>query len=139
MALQDKYAQLIAQAKTLGTHDLQVREENNVLYIDGEVASGAVKDQLWNIYEQIDPNYSAGDLVLDVKVAATAVGTQYKVTTETSNLNVRKGPGTDQPIIGKAAHHSIVTLLNKYNEAWALIRTETGEEGYVSSQYLTQL
>lgn len=139
MALQDKYAQIIDQAKSLGASNLQVREQNNVLYIDGEVASGAAKDQLWNTYEQLDPNFRSGDLVLDVKVAAAAAGTQYKVTTESSNLNVRKGPGTDQPIIGKAGHHSVVTLLNKYNESWALVRTENGEEGYVSSQYLTQL
>lgn len=139
MALQDKYAQIIDQAKNLGASNLEVREQNNVLYIDGEVASGAAKDQLWNIYEQLDPNFRSGDLVLDVKVAAAAAGTQYKVTTESSNLNVRKGPGTDQPIVGKAAHHSVVTLLNKYNESWSLVRTENGEEGYVSTQYLTQL
>ncbi len=53
------------------------------------------------------------------------------------NLNVRKGPGTDQAIVGKAAHGSTVTLVNKTNDQWWLIRTENGEEGYAYAQYLT--
>ena len=65
--------------------------------------------------------------------------TRLKVTTESSNLNLRKGPGTDQPIIGKAAHHSEVTLLSKYNSEWALIRSENGTEGYCSLKYLTAI
>ena len=56
-----------------------------------------------------------------------------------SNLNIRKGPGTDQPIIGKAAHNSIVTLLSKYNSEWALVRSDKNEEGYCSLKYLTPI
>lgn len=136
MALQEKYAELINAAKSSGVQNLQVREQNNVLYIDGDASSGAVKDNLWNIYNKIDPDFRGGDLILNVNVSA-ASGTKAKVTTETSNLNIRKGPGTEQPIVGKAAHNEIVTVLNQTNQQWWLIKTDKGEEGYAYSQYLS--
>ncbi len=136
MSLQDKYKQLIDAANTTGISNLQVREQNNVLYIDGSAPDGAAKDKLWNIYNQIDPDYRAGDLIMNVDVAASA-GTKAKVTTESSNLNIRKGPGTDQPIVGKATHNEIVTLQSKTNDQWWLIKTDNGEEGYAYSQYLS--
>jgi hypothetical protein len=137
MALQDKYRTLVDTAKSSGVSNLQVREQDGVLYIDGQAPSGAVKDQLWNTYGQIDPNFKTGDVVMNVNVASAAPGTKAKVTTEKSNLNIRKGPGTDQPIVAKAGHNSMVTLVSKTSEQWWLIRTEAGEEGYAYAQYLT--
>jgi uncharacterized protein YgiM (DUF1202 family) len=63
--------------------------------------------------------------------------TQVKVVTESSNLNIRKGPGTDQPIVGKAAHGEVITLVSKLNDQWWLVRTKDNEEGYAYAQYLT--
>ena len=138
MAVQEKYAELINTAKQSGVNNLQVREQNNVLYIDGEAPTGIVKDKLWEVYNKLDPDFRSGDVVLDVKVAAMAMGTKAKVVTESSNLNIRKGPGTDQPIAGKAAHHEIVTIVNQTNDQWSLIRRDNGEEGYVYSRYLAK-
>ena len=135
--LQDKYAELVSAAKASGASNLAVRDQDNVLYIDGEVPTGEVKDKLWMIYDKIDPDFRAADLVLNLNVSNAAPGTKLKVTTKSSNLNIRKGPGTDQPIIGKAPHLSEVTLLSKYNDEWALIRSADGVEGYCSLQYLT--
>ena len=137
--LQDKYADLITAAEATPTSNLAVRAQDNVLYIDGVVPTGEAKDKLWGIYDKIDPDYRSGDLVLNLNVSPAAPSTRLKVTTESSNLNIRKGPGTDQPIIGKAAHNSEVTLLSKYNDEWALIRSENGEEGYCSLKYLTAI
>ncbi len=137
MALQDKYKELLDTARTLGISNLQAREQDNVLYIDGEAPNGAAKDQLWNVYGKIDPDFRAGDVVMNVNVTSMAPGGKAKVTTEKSNLNIRKGPGTDQPIIGKAAHHEVVTLVSKMNDQWWLIRTDKGEEGYAYAQYLS--
>ena len=135
MALQSKYQPLIQAAQQAGVSNLQVREQNNVLYIDGTANSGAVKDQLWNVYNQIDPDFRSGDLVLNIETNVTS-GAQARVVTESSNLNIRKGPGTDQPIVGKAAHGETVTVVNKSNEQWWLVRTKDGEEGYAYAQYL---
>lgn len=137
MLLESKYQELITAATVSGVSNLQVRDQEGVLYIDGEAATGAVKDMLWSVYDKIDPNFLSGDLVMNIKVAATAPVTKAKVTTERSNLNIRKGPGTDQPIVGKAAHHEIVTVVSHSSELWWLIRTEDGEEGYAYAQYLT--
>ena len=136
MALQDKYRELIDTAKNSGVSNLQVSEQNNVLHVTGEAPNAQVKDILWNVYNKIDPDYRAGDLVLDVNTNATA-GSKAKVVTQSSNLNIRKGPGTDQPVVGKAAHNEVVTVLNKANDQWSLVRTDKGEEGYVYSQYLS--
>ena len=137
MALQDKYKELLDAASASGIINLQSREQNGVLYINGEAPSGKAKDNLWDIYGKIDPDFRAGDVVMNINVSSMVTGSKAKVPTERSNLNIRKGPGTDQPIIGKAAHHEIVTLVSKTNEQWWLIRTDNGEEGYAYAQYLS--
>ncbi|WP_316824509.1 SH3 domain-containing protein [Pedobacter miscanthi] len=136
MALTDKYKALTDAASVAGITDLAVREQDGVLYVDGTAADGATKDHLWEVYNQIDPNFTSGDLVLNVNVAIDAAVTHAKVVTESSNLNIRKGPGTDQPIVGKAAHGEVITLVNRSNDLWWLVRTKDGEEGYCYAQYL---
>lgn len=137
MFVKNKYKDIISAATEAGVSNLQVREQEGVLYIDGEAPSGAVKDMLWMEYDKVDPNFLSGDLVMNINVISTAPVTKAKVTTEHSNLNIRKGPGTDQPIVGKAAHHEIVTVVSQSSELWWLIRTKDDEEGYAYAQYLT--
>lgn len=137
MALQDKYKELLDAAKASGVSALAVREQDNVLYVDGEAPTGDIKDKLWDIYGKLDPDFRAGDLIMNINVSAMAPGARAKVVTEKSNLNIRKGPGTDQPIVGKAAHHEMVTLVSKTNDQWWLIRTDDGEEGYAYARYLS--
>ncbi len=138
MALQDKYKELTDAAAVAGVTDLAVREAEGVLYVDGTAPTGAAKQQLWDIYEKLDPNFTSGDLVLNINAAAGLVeGAKVKITTSKSNLNIRKGPGTDQDIIGKAARGEVVTFIRKENDQWWLIRTDAGEEGYSFTQYLT--
>ena len=136
MALEDKYKQLTDAATAAGVNNLAVRTQGGVLYIDGTASDGATKDHLWEIYNKIDPNFTSGDLVLNINVAIDAAVTHAKVVTESSNLNIRKGPGTDQPIVGKASHGEIITLVNRSNDLWWLVRTKDNEEGYCYAQYL---
>lgn len=135
-ALQDKYKQLIDTANASGITNLTINEQGDVLHIGGEAPTGEAKDKLWDIYNKIDPDFRTGDLIMNVNVAASA-GTKAKVTTDSTNLNVRQGPGTDQPIVGKAAHGEIVTLQSKTNDQWWLIKTDGGVEGYAYAQYLS--
>jgi uncharacterized protein YgiM (DUF1202 family) len=132
--LQEKYKQLIDAATTSG---MNVREQDNVLYINGEATNGATKDNLWNIYGQLDPDFRSSDVVMDINVNDTMAGSKVKVNTDSTNLNIRKGPGTDQPIVGKAAKDEMVTLISKTNDQWWLVRTDAGEEGYAYAEYLT--
>jgi hypothetical protein len=136
MALQEKYRVITDAATAAGVTNLQVREQDGVLYIDGTAPNGAVKDQLWGVYGQVDPNFTSGDLILNINVSIDAAVTKVKVVTESSNLNIRKGPGTDQPIVGKASKDEIITLVSRSNDQWWLVRTADGEEGYSYAQYL---
>ena len=134
MTLKEKYQPIVDAAAQAGA-SLLVAEQNGVLYIQGEVPSGEVKDKLWEVYGTIDPNFSAGDLVLDVN-AVVVEGGKVRVITKDSNLNIRQGPGTDQPIVGRAAIGEIITLISKSNDQWWLVRTNDGEQGYSYAAYL---
>ncbi len=138
MALQDKYRTLISAAQGAGVTGLQVREQGGVLYIDGTAPSAAVKDNLWNTYNQIDPDFKSGDVIMNINTNISS-GSQATVDTNNSNLNIRRGPGTDQPIVGKAAKGETVTVINQTNQQWWLVRSKDGEEGYAHSQYLAVL
>ena len=69
MALKDKYAKLLSYAGSSNVDNLSVIEKDNVLYVSGE-ATPVVKNNIWNIYNEIDPDMRAGDLVLDIKEKA---------------------------------------------------------------------
>ena len=127
---------MLHAASTAGASNFVVTEQDNVLYVNGNAPSGEEKDKLWDIYNTIDPGFRAGDLIMNVNVAGTPGGKAW-VTTGQANLNIRKGPGTDQPIVGKAAHNELGTLISKTNGQWYLIKTDAGEEGYAYAQYLT--
>ena len=64
MALTDKYSALIAIAKQ---HNVSVKEDNGVLRIKGEVPTTEVKDEMWKVYNQLDPNFKSGEVVLNVE------------------------------------------------------------------------
>ncbi len=65
--------------------------------------------------------------------------TKLKVNTVSSNLNIRNEPSMNGTVVGKAAHLETVTLISKENSEWGKIRTDDGEEGYASAEYLTAI
>ena len=68
--LRDKYQSLIAMAEGNGVADLNIQEQDNVLHIHGTVPSEAVKQQLWDEYNRLDPDMRSGDVVMNLEVAA---------------------------------------------------------------------
>jgi len=68
MALTEKYQSLIDIANQNGVNNLQVAEQDGVLYVSGSTANGDVKQKMWDEYNRIDPDYRAGDLVLNIEV-----------------------------------------------------------------------
>lgn len=114
MALQEKYRELISIAQTSGITGLQVREQDNVLYIDGKAPSQQIKKQLWDIYNKIDPDYRAGDLVLNIEAEGgdmeeytvvqgdnlTKIGKKYGIGWQQiydANKDIIKNPDLIQP------------------------------------------
>ena len=66
MALIEKYQSLIDMANQLGISGLNVTENNDTLNIDGVAGSAQAKQQLWDEYGRLDPDYRSGDLVMNI-------------------------------------------------------------------------
>ncbi|QDP85725.1 SH3 domain-containing protein [Chryseobacterium sp. SNU WT5] len=135
-ALQDKYASVISAAQSSGVSNLQVSEQDGILYVSGKASSSSAKDAVWNALGAIDSTYSASDINVDVQVAGLAAGASLKVNTESSNLNIRQEPSTEAAVVGKAAKGESVTLVEQTSEEWWKVKTADGEEGYAYARYL---
>ena len=135
-ALQDKYASVISAAQSAGVSNLQVSEQDGILYVSGSTNSSAAKDAVWNALGAIDSTYSASDINVDVQVAGLAAGASLIVATESSNLNLRQDPSTEAAVVGKAAKGASVTLVEQTSDEWWKVRNSEGQEGYAYARYL---
>jgi len=124
----------ILKASGINIPNLWVQDVNGTLTIVGTVpdlqtaekAVAALKAQpgvvnVFNLLEMED---------------LTSKNIKMKVITKSSNLNIRKGPGTDYDIVGKASHESHVQLIKRMYNDWYYVRTEDGVEGFSSANYL---
>ena len=73
MSIQEKYQTLLELANQNGT-TYTLSEANGVLHVDGTAPSPEAKQQLWDEYNRIDPDYRSGDLVLNINTAGQAAG-----------------------------------------------------------------
>lgn len=101
MSLQDKYKELTDLATNLGVSNLQVRDQDNVLYIDGTAKSADDKEKLWNAYGKIDPDFRAGDVVMNIEVAEGTT-TDYTVASGDSLSKIGKAHGVSWQTIYEA-------------------------------------
>jgi nucleoid-associated protein YgaU len=118
MALQQKYQDLINSAQTSGTANLQVREQNNVLYVDGQVPSEEVKQKLWDLYNRIDPDYRSGDLVMNLTVAGGGE-TEYEVVSGDSLSKIGKKFGVAWKDIYEA-NRNVISNPDLIQPGWKL-------------------
>jgi nucleoid-associated protein YgaU len=75
MSLQEKYQSLIDLAGNVGVSDLVVSEAEGFLTIAGAAPTAEAKQQLWDEYGRIDPDYRSGDLVLNITAPEAAANT----------------------------------------------------------------
>lgn len=75
MALQDKYQTLIDMANQSGISGLNITEGDGFIKIEGNASSAEDKQQLWDEYARIDPEYRSGDLVLNINAPEAASNT----------------------------------------------------------------
>lgn len=136
MSLQDKYAGVISAAHSAELGNLNIQEQDGILYITGDAASSASKDKVWDALGAIDPSFTASDINIDVQVKGLGAGANLIVATEESNLNIRQEPSTDASIVGKAAKGSSVSLLEQSSDEWWKVKTADGVEGYAYARYL---
>ena len=89
MSLQEKYQTLLELANQNGT-SYELSEGEGVLHINGTAPSEEAKQQLWDEYNRIDPDYRAGDLMLNVNVGGAAAGGGGHTYTVESGDNLSK-------------------------------------------------
>lgn len=149
MGLFDKLAQAITTPQEKANYNalltsagisipnIKFSMENGVLSVTGQVADGATAEAAVAALKKA-PGVKDVKNYLEVE-DLTSRHLMMKVVTKSSNLNIRKGPGTNFDIIGKAAHHSQVQLIKKMYNGWYYIKSETGVEGFCSTDYLAQI
>ncbi|TPG31820.1 LysM peptidoglycan-binding domain-containing protein [Flavobacterium pectinovorum] len=101
MSLLDKYKELTDLATNLGTANLQVREQDNVLYVDGTAKSAEDKERLWDAYGKIDPEFRSADVVMNIAVAEGTT-TDYTVVGGDSLSKIGKAHGVSWQAIFEA-------------------------------------
>ncbi|MDQ0593094.1 uncharacterized protein YgiM (DUF1202 family) [Chryseobacterium ginsenosidimutans] len=134
--LQDKYSSVVSAAQSAGITNLQVQEQDGILYLSGGASNTAAKDAVWNALGAIDSTYSASDINIDVQVSGLSAGAALTVATDESNLNIRQEPSTEAAVVGKAAKGDSVTLIEQTSDDWWKVKTADGQEGYAYSRYL---
>ena len=93
MALKDKYKELIDAAMAQGINDLQVREQDGVLYIDGTAPGDSVKQSLWDTYEKLNPDFRDSDLIMNLTVAGGGAETYTVKSGDNLSKIAKKYPG----------------------------------------------
>ena len=78
MSVQEKYQSLIDMANQVGVSNLNVTEGDGFIKMQGTAPSAEAKQQLWDEYNRLDPDYRSGDLVLDIS-APEATSSTYTV------------------------------------------------------------
>jgi nucleoid-associated protein YgaU len=78
MALQDKYKELIQYVNGHGVTDLSVAEQGGILYVTCTAPNNKIKEEIWKLYENADPDMRSGDMVLNVAIDSSSTQT-YEV------------------------------------------------------------
>lgn len=117
--------------------NLGVSMEKGVLTITGIVPDGETANKVVEVLKKA-PEVTEIKNYLEVEDVSSK-NIKMKVVTKSSNLNIRKGPGTNFDIVGKAAHHSQVQLIKKMYNGWYFIRSAEGLEGFCSTDYLAEV
>lgn len=73
MSLQEKYQSLLELANSNGT-TYELSEGDGVLHVTGQAPSEEAKQQLWDEYQRIDPDFQSSDLVLDISTGVADAG-----------------------------------------------------------------
>lgn len=85
MSLQEKYQSILELASQSGT-TYTLSEGDGVLHIDGSAPSEEAKQQLWDEYNRIDPDYRTGDLILNVTTGDAGGGANTYTVVSGDNL-----------------------------------------------------
>lgn len=74
MSAQEKYQSLLELANQNGTTYELSEGDNGTLVVTGTAPSEEAKQALWDEYNRLDPDFKAGDLILNISTGAAAAG-----------------------------------------------------------------
>ena len=74
MSAQEKYQSLLELANQNGTTYELSEGDNGTLVVTGTAPNPEAKQQLWDEYNRIDPDFRSGDLILNISTNADAAG-----------------------------------------------------------------
>lgn len=121
----------------LPIENLQVVDNNGNVTVTGVAQTGEAAAKITELLTIKGIN--AASINNSISVAdLTSLNLKYKVATNSSNLNCRKGPSTDNEIVGKFSKGAIVSLVQKYNDTWHKVKNEE-IEGYCHTDYLEEI
>jgi uncharacterized protein YgiM (DUF1202 family) len=133
---QQSYVDIVT-ASGVNVPDLKVANDNGVISVSGTVAD-------FESGVKVIAALKGAEGVTEVKnyleiEDLTAKNIFMLVATESSNLNIRSGPGKEYDIVGKAAHNAKVQLIKKMFNGWYYIKDTDGQEGFCSTDYLKEV
>jgi len=127
----------VLTAAGVDVQNLKVQDENGILTIIGTVPDMETAEKAVTALKS-QPGVKDVVNLLEME-DLTAQNLKMKIATKESNLNIRKGPGTQYDIVGKAAHGSAVQLIKRMYNNWYYIRTDNGIEGFCAANFLEQM
>lgn len=74
MSAQEKYQSLLELANQNGTTYELTEGDGGTLVVTGTAPSAEAKQQLWDEYNRLDPDFRSGDLILNISTGADAAG-----------------------------------------------------------------
>ena len=119
--------------------------ELNVIDVDGNKITGLKEGTAYVVatYEycpdgtNVDATYTDTAKIVVSGVYEAGGTSSYVVTTSSSNLNVRSGPGTSYSKLTSLAKGTVVEVLS-ITDGWAKIQLDNYTNAYVSASYLTK-
>ena len=85
MSAQEKYQSLLELANQNGT-TYELSEADGVLNVNGTAPSAEAKQQLWDEYERLDPDFKSNDLILNIGLGDASGGGQTYTVESGDNL-----------------------------------------------------
>jgi uncharacterized protein YgiM (DUF1202 family) len=125
------------QAAGITVQNFKADLTNGVLTLFGTIADTATGEKAIAALKT-QPGVTSTVNLLEIE-DLTSKNIFMLVNTANSNLNIRKGPGTEYDIAGKAAHHSKVQLLKRMFNNWFYIKADGGIEGFCSANFLQEI
>jgi len=117
--------------------DLRAQNDAGILTIFGNVTDQATAEKAVTALKT-QPGVKDVVNLLEIE-DLTAKNIKMKIATQQSNLNIRKGPGTEYDIVGKAAHGTSVQLIKRMFNNWYYIKTDSGIEGFCAANFLEEI